>query len=74
MTVYRVSGKLLCAANWASGIWWLRIRRSLFVVKARWNDPLFSERYSYYVFRIPFGFGWRFIFKRDLITKKRAQP
>lgn len=59
------NGRYGICANWTSGIWWLRLRRCLFVIKARWNDPLFSERYGYYVFRLPLGFGWRFILKRD---------
>lgn len=47
------------------GIWWLRLGRWLFVIKAGWNAPLFSERYSYYALRIPLGRGWRFIVKHD---------
>lgn len=48
-----------------SGIWWVRSRRWLLVLKAPWNSALFSERYAYYVFRLPLGGGWRFIVKRD---------
>jgi len=58
-----MSGIAWCAA-WKSGVWWVRSQRSLLILRASWNDPLFSERYGYYAFRLPLGFGWRLILKR----------
>jgi len=30
-------------------------------LNAQWNRSLYSERYGYYTFRMPLGFGWRIV-------------
>lgn len=54
-----------CCASFEHGIWWLRVGRLVFILRASWKDPLFSERYGYDRFRIPLGGGWRFLVKFD---------
>lgn len=44
------------------GTFWFRTSRHVYLAKAPWNEPLFSERYVY----MPRSYwGWRF-FRRDL--------
>ena len=54
---------LLCWAwSWEWGTWWLGVWRWRFIVKAPWNEPLFSERYGF-TWTMPIGFGWRIQFR-----------
>lgn len=44
------------------GTWWFGIGNWRVIVKASWNDPLFSERYGLTTtYRL--GFGWRIQFR-----------
>ncbi len=43
------------------GLFAIRIGPYWCKLKARWNYLLFSERYGYYSFRMPLGFGWRIV-------------
>lgn len=49
--------------SYEHGIWGIRIKEGwpYIKLKARWNEPLFSEREKCYYARIPLGFGWRII-------------
>jgi hypothetical protein len=44
------------SAEW--GTWWLGIWRWRLLVKAPWNEPVFSERYGY-TKTLRIGGGWR---------------
>jgi hypothetical protein len=44
------------------GTWWVGIGRWRAIIKAPWNEPLFSERYGLTTtYRL--GFGWRAQFR-----------
>jgi hypothetical protein len=47
--------------SWSRGTWWIGIGNGRLFLRAGWYDALFSERYGYYGFRLPLGFGWRLI-------------
>jgi hypothetical protein len=54
---------LLCwAGSTEWGTWWLGIWRWRMILKAPWNEPLFSERYGHATF-VRLGFGWRVRFR-----------
>lgn len=40
------------------GSWWIGLGRWRLILKAPWNDPLFSERNGF-TWTMPVGFGWR---------------
>jgi hypothetical protein len=40
------------------GTWWIGVGRWRLIIKAPWNEPLFSERYGF-IFTVCVGFGWR---------------
>ncbi len=42
------------------GTFWIRTRKHVYMVKAPWNKPLFSERY---VYKPKSYWGWRFFRK-----------
>jgi len=53
-SIYHFSG---CHMSREYGIAWFRVRGYGLMIKAPWNEPLFSERYGYRKF---VGlFGWR---------------
>jgi len=46
-----------------AGIWWIRFADRLLQCKAPRYEPLFSERYGFYYFRVSWG-GWRLLGKQ----------
>lgn len=40
-------GTCVAGASWHYGIWSIRIGRRMLMLKAPWNEPLFSERYGF---------------------------
>ena len=50
---------LVCWAGSSEwGTWWFGLGRWRLILKAPWNEPLFSERYGYCTY-IRLGAGWR---------------
>jgi len=46
------------SANKDFGVWWLGIGRWRLILRAPWDEPLFSECYGH-ASTLPLGFGWR---------------
>ena len=46
------------SASYEYGVWWLGILRWRIMLKAPWNEPLFSERYGYRRVILKYR-GWR---------------
>lgn len=51
-----------CLDGHELGSWWVGVWRWRLILKASWNEPLFSERYGK-VASLKLGFGWRIISK-----------
>lgn len=66
------NGRYGWCASRTHGIWWIRLGRYLFSIKAPRNEPLFSERYGGYTLRIPLGSGWRFIFTNNKLPEQQS--
>lgn len=49
---------ICCRGSAKYGIWWLGLYRWRLMLKASWNEPLFSERYGGR-FTIHLPSGWR---------------
>ncbi len=49
------------------GVWWVGFGRWRLMLKAPWNEPLFSERYGFKK-KIPLLRGWRLLWFRAILT------
>lgn len=65
MVIFNARGNLGICADLEVGTWFIRVGRWAAFIKASWNKPLFSERNDYNFARVPLGFGWRFVLRRD---------
>lgn len=52
--------KYSCYIGWLEG--WFRIDYKIWFLRAPWHQPIFSERYGYYVWKKDLLFGWRLIY------------
>lgn len=51
-------GVICWAGSWERGVWWVGFGRARVILRAAWNEPLFSERYGFTnTWRI--AKGWR---------------
>lgn len=63
MRKFFFGGRLGLGGCRRSGVWWVRMANYLIHLKAPRYEPLFSERYGFYDFRLSVA-GWRLIGKR----------
>lgn len=49
-----------CGGSWEYGSWFIRLPFGILLLKAPWNEPLFSERYGH-VRVLARVCGWRLI-------------